>query len=97
MDGTGVSGVGQCKDGVYACQVPVDGTGAPTGPARNVCVNAVGPKTEFCDGKDNDCDGNIDEGNPPRRGDTTASISQNRVIRQVGSRRRGGRLFFLRA
>jgi Notch-like protein len=65
QDGTGVSGVGECHDGVFACQVPVDGGGAPTGPARNVCVNAQGPSAEFCDAKDNDCDGVVDEGNPP--------------------------------
>ena len=26
-----------------------------------ICVGAVGPKKEICDGKDNDCDGNVDD------------------------------------
>jgi len=28
------------------------------------CENAVEPSVEACDGKDNNCDGNVDEGNP---------------------------------
>jgi hypothetical protein len=33
-----------------------------------VCVQTQGPSTETCDGKDNDCDGNIDNGPMPQIG-----------------------------
>jgi hypothetical protein len=46
-------GVGECVAGRYACAA--DGS-------RVVCEGAVTPSEEVCDGKDNDCDGFIDEG-----------------------------------
>ena len=53
MPGVGVScgsDVGECHSGVSAC---VGG--------KIVC-SAVGPTPELCDGKDNDCNGSIDDG-----------------------------------
>jgi hypothetical protein len=53
MPGVGVlcgSDVGECKTGVSTC------TGG-----KIVC-NSVGPTPEICDGKDNDCNGSIDDG-----------------------------------
>ena len=44
--------VGECKNGTQLCQ---KGLWLP-------CKGAVNPRNELCDGKDNDCDGNIDEG-----------------------------------
>ena len=45
------NGVGECKQGNNICS---NGTIS--------CVGAVGPTTEVCDGRDNDCDGTIDNG-----------------------------------
>jgi len=42
--------VGTCQKGSYAC---VNGV--------RQCQNSVGPTTEICDGKDNDCNGKIDD------------------------------------
>ena len=41
---------GECKPGHFQCE-GVDGW---------ACVGGVGPSAEICDGKDNDCDGQID-------------------------------------
>jgi hypothetical protein len=54
-----VSGVGQsCGTDVGECIAGV----AQCSPNGIVCVGQVGPATEICDGKDNDCDGQTDEG-----------------------------------
>jgi Sulfatase-modifying factor enzyme 1/Putative metal-binding motif len=42
---------GECVAGTTTCQF-----------GTQVCVNQVGPATETCDNKDNDCDGAIDDG-----------------------------------
>ena len=44
------SSVGECKPGTQKC---VGG--------KFICVGEVGPSTEICDGKDNDCDGTADD------------------------------------
>ena len=45
------SDVGECRQGVQVCGA--DGI---------VCLGSVGPTTEVCDGRDNDCNGEVDEG-----------------------------------
>ncbi len=48
------AGIGECKqNGVYKCNARGDGV--------ECSAHAKAPTTEICDGKDNDCDGKIDE------------------------------------
>ena len=47
----GTAGVGRCKAGTQACKGGVWGA----------CTDEVKPATETCNGKDDDCDGSIDE------------------------------------
>ncbi len=49
---------GECSAGTTACQA-LTGT-FPNTTDRIVCAGALGPFTEVCDGKDNNCDGVID-------------------------------------
>jgi|GEM_PF-5714106 len=49
---SGTQGVGECRAGTQICTNGVWGT----------CQGEVLPQSEICDGKDNDCDGQIDEG-----------------------------------
>jgi hypothetical protein len=53
MPGVGVacgSNVGECRSGISACS------------GGKIVCSAVGPSPEICDGKDNDCNGSIDDG-----------------------------------
>ncbi len=45
---------GECQEGKQVCG----------GGQWKACRGAIGPTLEICDGKDNDCDGKTDEGNP---------------------------------
>jgi hypothetical protein len=49
--------VGECKRGSHTCVVDVLTGGGKWGP----CAGAVAPGVEECNGKDDDCDGSIDE------------------------------------
>jgi len=42
---------GECHKGIQLCE---DGSWGP-------CIGEIGPTAEVCDGKDNDCDGTVDE------------------------------------
>lgn len=52
----GSPGVGECRNGYYVC---VDGV-----KDRSTCVGEITPLPEICDGKDNDCNGKIDDVTP---------------------------------
>jgi MYXO-CTERM domain-containing protein len=53
--------IGECKAGAFACES-----------GQLVCKGSVGSTPEICDGKDNDCNGAIDD-NVPGEGDTCGS------------------------
>ncbi|MBX3125311.1 MAG: hypothetical protein KF718_01270 [Polyangiaceae bacterium] len=52
---SGTANEGKCKDGTQSC---LNGTWA------SACVGEIVPESETCNGVDDDCDGQVDEGNP---------------------------------
>jgi hypothetical protein len=57
--GAGINTVGQCT-AQYTCNGGVPGPG----PSGLTCTQKVGPMPEVCNGKDDNCNGLTDEGNP---------------------------------
>ncbi|MBZ0233686.1 MAG: hypothetical protein K8M05_15270, partial [Deltaproteobacteria bacterium] len=70
--GTVTTEEGECQFGVLACQM-----------GGLVCVGAIGPTPELCDGRDNDCDGMTDEAFPQLG--TSCDNGQDGVCRQTGT------------
>jgi MYXO-CTERM domain-containing protein len=58
--GTGIITGGSCR---AVLQCPSDAS--PTKPLPPVCVQTVGPMPEVCNGKDDNCNGEIDDTDPP--------------------------------
>ena len=79
MPGVGVacgSNVGECRSGLSTCS------------GGKIVCNAVGPTAEICDGKDNDCNGSIDDGVlPPGDSCNPASLGAGQPL--VGECRPG--------
>ena len=66
---------GECRPGVLACDSAGSGT--------LICNGGVGPQPELCDGKDNDCDGQIDEAGPAPDG-IDGTVDPNDTSRKIG-------------
>ncbi|MCC6877716.1 MAG: PKD domain-containing protein [Sandaracinaceae bacterium] len=64
-------GVGACRDGVQTCELGAGGAGSDWG----ACTGQRLPGAEICDGIDNDCDAQLDEGCSCRPGETRACYS----------------------
>ncbi len=68
------SSTGDCVAGTRTCRA--DGT-------WGTCVGLVGPTEEVCDGSDNDCDGEIDEGLAPDTGEYNDTCQMARRLPDV--------------
>jgi N-acetylneuraminic acid mutarotase len=80
----GTEGVGQCRAGTRTCSV----TGST--PFWGACAGEVRPASETCDGRDNSCNGQVDEGNPGGGG--SCSTGQPGVCAQGTTTCSGGAL-----
>lgn len=63
---------GPCAQGVTRCPDGRDG--------EVECVPAVSPSPEVCDGVDNDCDGNTDEGIPNQSSGSDVGLCQPQIL-----------------
>ncbi len=66
--------VGTCRQGTRTCRA--EGTWGP-------CVGSVGPEEETCDGLDNDCDGEVDDGLPGDAGESNDTCEMARRLPDV--------------
>jgi hypothetical protein len=62
--------VRQCGTDVGECML---GNQTCTTGSWGACLGEIGPSTEICDGKDNDCNGEVDEGVCPYCGDASCN------------------------
>ncbi|MCB9638360.1 MAG: hypothetical protein H6727_05550 [Myxococcales bacterium] len=76
------SNVGECRTGTQTC-------GGPSSARWGSCQNEVGPATELCDGKDNDCDGKTDEHWPSLGNSCTAGRGECLATGKIVCRRDG--------
>ncbi|MBK03648.1 MAG: hypothetical protein CL920_18420 [Deltaproteobacteria bacterium] len=79
----GFSSSGQCKQGTQTCM----GRGE-----WGSCIGTIGPYKELCDNKDNDCDGQIDEGLscvPCQDGETRPCFDFGRALLGEGACKEG--------
>jgi len=69
--------VGECRQGTMKCD-PVAKTCGP-------CAGAVGPSVEICDGKDNDCNGQVDENCSAPAQCTPVALGVQSAVPDIGS------------
>jgi MYXO-CTERM domain-containing protein len=63
--GTPCTGTGIYVGGACTAQLECPATSSPTSPQSPVCVQLQGPVPETCNGIDDNCNGQIDDTNPP--------------------------------
>mgnify|MGYP000374141832 CR=1 FL=1 len=74
----GTEGKGLCKGSIQKCV---------SGKWEQTCVGEVKPTTEVCDGKDNNCDGSVDEGNLTQSCYTGPTGTENKGLCKSGSQK----------
>jgi hypothetical protein len=80
----GTADVGICRSGSQTCDLRPDGTAD-----WSACSGSVLPGTETCNGRDDDCDGMLDEGCTCMLGDMQACYAGPPATRGVGACRDG--------